>query len=271
MIRLNSLLLIVVISVAPIGAGAQTSSCNVGAEDAIVVPKNRRDSSDRVKNAYRLPSGAVGFVGRFTIDADGHPNAYHPADTGLDALAAAGGPGNWWALATDKQDCGEQGVPVVQGASDPAPGYYVARTSMTNPAVRNCRLQRNYVHSGEIPYVAISPVISRVSGGNGGKGRLGIVVDLENGKRGFALHADQAPSSGIGEGSMRLARTLGLDDNPRIGGTGQRRFAFILFPSTAGFPADAQAVETAAASALAAWGGEARLNACIERLKALPR
>jgi hypothetical protein len=140
-------------------ASGQVPGCNVSLQDAITVPKNARDDRDTVKKAYRLPSGAVGFVGRFTIDADGHPNAYHPEDTGLDALSAAGRPGNWWALATNAPGCGEQGNPLVQGPSEPAPGFHVARTSMTNPAVANCRLQRNYVHSGEIPYVAISPII----------------------------------------------------------------------------------------------------------------
>src|SRR4051812_22059936 len=35
------------------------------------------------------------------IDADGCPRAYHPKNIGLDWLANAGEPGNWYGLVTD--------------------------------------------------------------------------------------------------------------------------------------------------------------------------
>jgi hypothetical protein len=44
------------------------------------------------------------------IDADGAPNAYSPNDTGIDYLANAGSPGNWWGIATDGS-----GKPYIQG------------------------------------------------------------------------------------------------------------------------------------------------------------
>jgi hypothetical protein len=40
-------------------------------------------------------------------------------------LAHAGHRGNWWALVTNNEKV--SGTPVVQGAADPAPGYYVSR------------------------------------------------------------------------------------------------------------------------------------------------
>src|SRR5687767_14284317 len=60
------------------------------------------------------PRGETAFVfhGGLAIDADGAPNAYHPEDRGIDHLANAGRPGNWWAVVTD--DRSSKGTPIVQ-------------------------------------------------------------------------------------------------------------------------------------------------------------
>src|ERR1041385_3104569 len=66
------------------------------------------------------------------IDADGAYRAYHPDDKpGLDNLGNAGRPGNWWALVTDNGE--PSGNPIIQGASDPAPGFYISTTSLEDP------------------------------------------------------------------------------------------------------------------------------------------
>src|SRR5262245_32378245 len=50
------------------------------------------------------------FQAGMAIDADGAPQAYHPdSKSGLDALANAGKPGNWWALVVD-----DKGEPLLQ-------------------------------------------------------------------------------------------------------------------------------------------------------------
>ena len=73
------------------------------------------------------------FEAGMAINADGAYRAYHPTPgKGLDYLANAGEPGNWWALVTDTGK--PSGRPVVQGAADPAPGYYVSTTSLADPA-----------------------------------------------------------------------------------------------------------------------------------------
>jgi hypothetical protein len=54
--------------------------------------------------AWFSPSNSNAFFYKsgMAIDADGALRAYHPNDrSGLDALAHAGHPGNWWALVTD--------------------------------------------------------------------------------------------------------------------------------------------------------------------------
>src|SRR5215218_2949592 len=47
---------------------------------------------------FRFPNSTAYFylVNRMSVDADGAPNAYHPRDTGLDALANAGFPHGAW-------------------------------------------------------------------------------------------------------------------------------------------------------------------------------
>src|SRR6266436_10005109 len=81
--------------------------------------------------AWSTPSGAPGFFYKsgLAIDADGAFRAYHPNDRlGLDSLAHAGHQGHWWALVTENGKA--SGRPVVQGKSDPAPGYYVSMTAL---------------------------------------------------------------------------------------------------------------------------------------------
>src|SRR5271165_3204735 len=72
---------------------------------------------------------AIVWEGGMQIDADGSPRAYNPVSSkGLDALGNAGRPGNWWALATVNGK--SSGKPVIQGPSDPAPGFYVSTTAL---------------------------------------------------------------------------------------------------------------------------------------------
>ena len=74
-------------------------------------------------NVYTTaPFEAVIFEGGMMVDADGSPQAYHPPPDerkGLDNLADAGEPGNWWGIVTDNGK--GSGNPVVQGSNDPAP------------------------------------------------------------------------------------------------------------------------------------------------------
>ena len=41
-----------------------------------------------------------------------------------------------------------------------------------------------------------------------------------------------SPHGKIGEGSVALAHALGLDDNPRHGGTGDPSIAYLVFPKS---------------------------------------
>src|ERR1700722_12557082 len=75
---------------------------------------------------FQLPqSQAFFFVAGMAIDADGAPNAYNADGTGLDDLENAGHPGHWDGILAD-----QLGNPLVQGASDPFPGFYISCTAL---------------------------------------------------------------------------------------------------------------------------------------------
>src|SRR4051794_11780091 len=71
-----------------------------------------------------FPSQRTEFTADGDIDADGAYRAYHrESGRGLDLLAYAGHPGNWWGIVT--HNLRPDGQPIVQGPTDPAPGYYI--------------------------------------------------------------------------------------------------------------------------------------------------
>src|SRR3954454_9455511 len=83
---------------------------------------------------------SIGDTGAYTyktthvaLDADGCPRAYHPDDTGLDALANAGYPHKGWrsVLVVDPNDSNK---PFVQ-PSGPTQGFFVCKTSLMDPTL----------------------------------------------------------------------------------------------------------------------------------------
>lgn len=237
-------------------------TCTITASLDVPARKRNGQPIEAPKKAWVLDDGSIIYLGTFAIDADGHPRAYHPdGSSGLDHLANAGGPGNWWALATDAPNCARTGNPIVQDADDPAPGFYVTMTTMTDPAISDCKKQRRYVNSGEISFVALSSRIQKFDHG-GSAQSLAYVRNLEAGTESFGVFSDVGPTHGIGEGSMKLAENLGYSSNPKAGGTMTRQNLFILFDDTLGFPGSDQEVQTAGAAAYQAWGGEPRAALC---------
>ncbi len=254
-------------------AEAAPVTCEVAA--TVTTPSDTRGGG--VRTAYRLADGSLVFLGRMRVDADGAPRAYHPQQRrGLDRLDNAGHPGDWWAIATDTRDregdpvCGASGRPVVQGAHDPAPGFYVSTTTMMDPKVEDCRRQRAYVDAGAISYVALPRKLATYDARHHA-GSLAMVLNTKNQKRAGAVFADEAPPTGFGEGSIALARRLGLRADPRDGGTEVRDLLYVIFTDTEKFPRSEKAVEDASAAAFARWGGSERLAACQKTLAKLSR
>lgn len=188
---------------------------------------------------------AVVWRSGLAVDADGSPRAYHPErGRGLDWLANAGKPGNWWGLA-----CGPDGSPVVQGESDPAPGHYVSTTSLVNP--RYLRGDpRRYVDSEAVQYLTMTRAMPC---------RLGdLGVAMLGGKLAFAVVADVGPRPG--EGSIATCRALGAPSDPKRGGVSSPVVSFCVMRGTAlAAPWPRESYLADAEAAFAAWGGAERL------------
>lgn len=167
-------------------------------------------------------TSALTFTAGMTIDADGSPRAYHPENRGLDHLANAGRPGRWWGLATDAR-----GEPLVQRPGDPAPGYYVSTTALID-ARFPAGDPRRYVDSERVPFIAVPPQLR----GEGVK--LGDLVAVRNERTGatvWAVVADIGPRDHLGEGSIRLAESLGINADARRGGAGSG-VTYTVFPGS---------------------------------------
>ena len=221
-----------------------------GAPGDVTTSRSRTTTIGGVSTYTVEGKRGVAFKGGLSVDADGSPRAYHPRNTGLDALGNAGRPGNWWGLATNGR-----GQPYVQGPNDPAPGYYVSTTALADgrfPASD----PRRYVNSETVPFIAIPPQLK-----NQGLA-LGDLVAVRNertGKTVFAVVADIGPKDHLGEGSIKLAQELGIDANARRGGAGSG-VSYVAFPGTKqSMPLTHESIQAAGQRAYDAWGGDAQL------------
>lgn len=234
--------------------------------------------ADFPKEIWQLPSSpeAVFFKAGLAIDADGAPNAYHPDNIGLDNLRNAGKPGNWWGVVTDTGKA--DGTPVVQGSNDPFPGYYVSQTALKDPRKKRTD-PTAYVDSREIPYIALP---SKFKLGEAAqalgivKGDLAAVFNGKNSKMSYAIFADVGPRDSLGEGSIALAKNLGIKDSPKNGGT-SADVVYVVFPRSGnGRPQTIAEIESNGAQLLATWVGRlpsgtpSPLNGCFPEYSLTP-
>jgi hypothetical protein len=212
------------------------------------------------RNVVAWSSGKAFFYkSGLAIDADGAPCAYHPNDRlGLDSLAHAGHQGNWWALVIDNEKT--SGVPVVQVATDPAPGHYVSTTALYDRDNPNPRDPNRYVDAAHIPYIVLHPNALHYAH----LGDFATVVDLHNGKISPAIIADvSAPNLPVGEGSIALAEALGVDSSPRHGGIDDG-VAYIIYPGSGNRrPRKLTEILQRSKQLFEAWGGADRLKMCL--------
>ena len=207
----------------------------------------------------RFPGeSAFFYVAGMMIDADGAPRAYHPrgAPPGLDVLANAGHPGNWWGIAT------RDGRPVVQKRGDPAPGFYVSVTALVYRDGRSTTDPRHYVDAATIPYVVLSPRVIRAA--NAHLGDFATVWNRRTQKLSHAIVADIGPADELGEGSLALAHATGVPGTPKSGG----QIGDVVYLVHAGsgnrFARPLQAINRQGAALLDRWGGLARLKTIRE-------
>ena len=198
------------------------------------------------------------------VDADGAPRAYHPepdSDLGLDRLANAGRPGNWFAIVTDNGQPG--GKPIVQRPNDPAPGFYVSLTSLQDQTKDRTDPLR-YVDATQIPYIVLPPEVQ--SKFDVQLGDFAVVINGKSGQHSEAIFADVGPRGKIGEGSIALANKLGIPSSPRDGGT-DSGVVYVVFPlSGNGNPRSLDEIKSRADAQFEVIGGIAQLLACFPEL-----
>ena len=194
-----------------------------------------------------------------SINADGAPNAYHPADTGIDFLANAGYSDNWWAIAVDKN-----GNPFIQASTDPYPGYYISTTALFDSGFVK-QDPRRYVDSTKIPYIVL-PGNSDFRKTTGVKlGDFAAVYNTNNEKLAFAIYADVGPKNQIGEGSIALSQAVGNDPlvQSRVRRGIPKNIVYIVFPGSGnGQPRTISEIEAETKRFFEIWGG-------VERIKSL--
>jgi hypothetical protein len=99
-------------------------------------------------------------------------------------------------------------------------------TALFDGRITNERNPRRFVNAVAIPYVVLPP-----EGFKRAKlGDFATVVNLGNDKIAAAIVADEsAPELPMGEGSIALAKALGIDSNPRSGGV-EKGIGYIIYP-----------------------------------------
>jgi hypothetical protein len=203
---------------------------------------------------WQLPgSQAFFFVSGMTVDADGAPNAYDPDDTGLDELANAGVPTHWDGIITDRD-----GNPLIQGESDPFPGYYISCTALSDQTKKFTDPTR-YVDASKIPYVVLPDDVADRGGAR--LGDFAVVMNLRNGKSSYAIYADIGT---MGEGSIALADNLGIGSDARQGGESDG-ILYLVFPGSGNLqPRAIDEIQSEAENLLHDWGGIEKLASCAE-------
>jgi hypothetical protein len=153
-----------------------------------------------------------------------------------------------------------QGSPIVQGPTDPAPGFFICPTSLRDPA-RPRSDPRAYVDSETVPYVVLPS--GRMQRAGIRLGDISAVYNVANGRLAFAIVADLGPRTKFGEGSIALARELGIRSDVRTGGT-DKGIIYLTFPGSGqGTPLSADQIHRIGSGKFAEWGGMTTLKAAI--------
>jgi hypothetical protein len=200
---------------------------------------------------WKLPGGSIlAFKAGMTIDADGAPKAYHKDDSkALDTITNAGKE----ALVT------ENGKPVVQGPGDPAPGYFVSKTSLFDKN-KPARSPGRYVDASTIPYIALPPDAKEWGAQ---LGDFVAVLNAKNGRLGYAIYADVGPPAKLGAGSIALAEATGIASSPKEGGVPYGVIYAVFLKSGNGAPRSAADIDKEGKRLLDAAGGRTTLAKCF--------
>lgn len=165
------------------------------------------------------------------IDVDGAPNAYGPKnsealDYELNAHVGAKPSGAIVGYLTKNND---GRTPIVQGPTDPCPGFYISTSGYedkNNPRIED---PRRYVNAAEINYTLLATVAK-----NAGV-KLGDFCAVHSLRTLFTVYAivgDSGNRSGA-EGSLALLQRLGYDvKNGKSGGEDKKQIVVRYFAGT---------------------------------------
>ena len=216
------------------------------------------------------------------IDADGAPNAYHPADVGkncikdvhlgLDCPANAGYPKtSWWdqVLVRDPANASRAFIQ----PSGATKGYFVAKTWLTGGNALHATNPGKYVDSTRVPYVVFPGSQYPVLPGTGRQGDIGVAWHTGNGRRVAFVVADKGGGNDarLGEGSMALYEALGGSNiNARTGaGVAKGTVRYVVFPHSSksidyrnSWPITSAFLENTAKQLLNMIGGESAISDC---------
>jgi hypothetical protein len=201
---------------------------------------------------WQLGDGpAFYFKSGMAIDADGAPNAYNADDTGLDRLYNAGQPGQWDGIVQD-----EDGNPLIQGADDPFPGFYISCTALFDRNKHRSDPAR-FVDASQIPYIALPGDLAARTGAR--LGDFAFVYSEQTGRYSLAIFAD---IGAFGEGSIALADNLGIRSDARRGGS-PAGISYVVFPGSGdGRPKSADEIKRMGGEVLSNWGGTEKILPC---------
>lgn len=196
---------------------------------------------------WKFSRGVVGFRSVMEVNADGAPLSYSRDDTGWSflcdgAVAFEGGhcifppTAGWqracktkWARVVAEDFNGPDkmcyfgflldggvrrgnstvgGRPVTQGLDDPAPGYFVTTTALTNSDVTDPKKQRHYVDAATIPFIVIPGSWHDSLYQGIDLGDVAWIFDTARGTSAFAIVADTGPNNMLGEGSVALHQMI---------------------------------------------------------------
>ena len=215
------------------------------------------------------------------IDADGAPNAYHPADVGktcstsggllgLDCSTNAGWPnGSFWrdVLVVDPANSNR---PYTQPSGTHA-GFYVSQTSLVDSSKAMTDPTR-YVSSTTVPYIVLPGNFSDKTG-TGKRGDLGFAINLsDNTKKTRFVLAETGPAAANpDEMSIKLATLLGGTNPSPINGSGapSGTVLYVSFPfssNTYTWPQTAAQMQANTNALMQSVGGEAGILACQNSL-----
>ena len=210
------------------------------------------------------------------VDADGAPNAYHPADVGaecgregvgLDCPESAGYPGESWWRTVLVTDPAAPDLPYVQ-PNGPYTGYFVSMTSLRHDTAASPVDPASYVDANRVPYL-VTPAPILAGKGMGSLGDLGYALDLGTGRATPFVVADEGPLEPLGEASIAFWNALGGQAPSARDGNGLTpgSFVAVVFPGSAatadlGWPIDTRRLQAAANEHLARFGGLDALRDC---------